>query len=90
MGARAATLAQIVPRAETSENHSSSGEMIMPIDQDDPRAPYQVYEGDELRGTYLTRAEARRKQQQQESEQANRNDPPRHCSIKDRNGHPVS
>jgi hypothetical protein len=33
MGARAATLAQIVPRAETSENHSSSGEMIMPIDQ---------------------------------------------------------
>ena len=30
---------------------------------DDPRAPYKVYEGDELKGTYATRAEARRAQQ---------------------------
>jgi hypothetical protein len=29
---------------------------------DDPRAPYKVYGGDELKGTYATRAEARRRQ----------------------------
>jgi hypothetical protein len=32
-------------------------------DDDDPRAPYKVYEGEELKGTYATRAEARRAQQ---------------------------
>ena len=32
-------------------------------DDDDPRAPYKVYEGDECKGTYQTRAEARRAQQ---------------------------
>ena len=31
----------------------------MASDDDDPRAPYKVYEGDELKGTYATRAEAR-------------------------------
>ena len=36
----------------------------------DPRAPYKVYEGDELKGTYATRAEARRAQQQLESQAA--------------------
>jgi hypothetical protein len=41
------------------------------VGDEDPRAPYKVYEGDELRGTYATRAEARRRQQQLESEQAN-------------------
>ena len=47
-------------------------------DDDDPRAPYKVYEGEELRGTYATRAEARRAQQQlAESE------PDRHFIIKD-------
>ena len=30
---------------------------------DDPRAPYKVYEGDEVKGSYPTRAEARRAQQ---------------------------
>ena len=35
----------------------------MASDDDDPRAPYKVYEGDELKGTYATRAEARRAQQ---------------------------
>jgi hypothetical protein len=30
---------------------------------DDPRAPYKVYEGEECKGTYPTRAEARRAQQ---------------------------
>ena len=34
----------------------------------DPHAPYKVYEGDRLLGTYATRAEARRKQQQLESQ----------------------
>ena len=38
----------------------------MVIDDDDPRAPYKVYEGDELKGTYPTRAEARRAQQRLE------------------------
>ena len=31
---------------------------------DDPRAPYKVIQGEEDRGTYKTRAEARRRQQQ--------------------------
>ena len=35
----------------------------MASDDDDPRAPYKVYEGNELKGTYATRAEARRAQQ---------------------------
>ena len=51
-----------------------------------PRAPYKVYEGDELRGTYETRAEARRRQQQLESEQANRPEPHRHVRIEDNSG----
>ena len=49
---------------------------------DDPRAPYKVFEGDELKGTYATRAEARRRQQQLES-QAGDSEPPRHFVIKD-------
>jgi hypothetical protein len=49
---------------------------------DDPPAPYKVLEGDELRGTYATRAEARRRQQQLES-QAGGSEPPRHVVIKD-------
>jgi hypothetical protein len=36
---------------------------------EDPRAPYTVFQGEEERGTYNTRAEARRRQQQLESEQ---------------------
>ena len=35
----------------------------MASDDDDPCAPYKVYEGDECQGTYPTRAEARRAQQ---------------------------
>jgi hypothetical protein len=35
---------------------------------DDPNAPYTLYDGDELIGTYPTRAEARREQQKLESE----------------------
>jgi hypothetical protein len=50
-------------------------------ENEDPRAPYKVYEGDELKGTYATRAEARRRQQQLESEHPNR-----HFRIKDRDG----
>src|SRR3979409_1242232 len=38
--------------------------------EDHPRAPYKVYEGDELKGTYATRAEARRAQQRLESQAA--------------------
>ena len=35
---------------------------------EDPRAPYTVFQGEEESGTYNTRAEARRRQQQLESE----------------------
>ena len=46
--------------------------------QDDgPRAPYEVYEGDQLKGTYATRAEARRRQQQLESQQTVGSEPQR-------------
>ena len=55
----------------------------MARDEDDPRAPYKVYEGDELKGTYATRAEARRRQQQLESQQAAGSEPQRHLIIKD-------
>ena len=50
---------------------------------DDPRAPYKVYEGDELKGIYATRAEARRRQQQLEGQQAAGSGPVRHLIIKD-------
>jgi hypothetical protein len=56
------------------------------VGDEDPRAPYKVYEGDELRGTYETRAEARRRQQQLESEQTNRPEPHRHVRIEDNSG----
>jgi hypothetical protein len=49
---------------------------------DDPRAPYKVFEGEELKGTYATRAEARRRQQQLDSQTEGSN-PPRHLVIKD-------
>ena len=47
-------------------------------DDDDPRAPYKVYEGEELKGTYATRAEARRAQQR-----LNKSEPERHFIIRD-------
>jgi hypothetical protein len=49
---------------------------------DDPHAPYKVYEGDELKGTYATRAEARRAQQRLESQAAGA-EPPCRFVIKD-------
>ena len=61
----------------TAGHHLST----MMDENEDPRAPYKVYEGDELKGTYATRAEARRRQQQLESQHSNR-----HFIIKDRNG----
>ena len=45
----------------------------MVIDDDDPRAPYKVYEGEELKGTYASRAEARRAQQQLAESEPDRN-----------------
>jgi hypothetical protein len=48
------------------------------VQDDDPPAPYKVYEGDELKGTYATRAEARRLQQQLESQQTAGSEPQRH------------
>jgi hypothetical protein len=38
------------------------------VNDDDPHAPYKLYDGDKLIGTYRTRAEARRKQQKLEGE----------------------
>jgi hypothetical protein len=55
----------------------------MPKHDVDPRAPYKVYEGDELKGTYATRAEARRRQQQLESQQTVGSEPQRNFIIKD-------
>jgi hypothetical protein len=40
---------------------------------DDPCAPYKVYEGEELKGTYATRAEARRAQQRLAEAELQRN-----------------
>jgi hypothetical protein len=47
-----------------------------------PMLPTRVYEGDELRGTYATRAEARRAQQQLESQAAG-SEPQRNFIIRD-------
>jgi hypothetical protein len=58
----------------------------MAKDEDDPRAPYKVYEGDELKGTYATRAEAQRRQQQLESQQTVGSEPQRNFIIKDVRG----
>ena len=57
----------------------------MASDDDDPRAPYRVYEGDELKGTYATRAEARRAQQRLAEAE-----PQRSFIIKDILGYVVS
>ena len=54
----------------------------MASDDSDPRAPYKVYEGDELKSTYATRAEARRAQQRLESQAAGL-EPQRHFIIRD-------
>ena len=50
-----------------------------------PRAPYKVYEGDEHKGTYATRAEARRAQQRLAEAE-----PQRNFVIKDVEGDVVS
>jgi hypothetical protein len=50
---------------------------------DDPNAPYKLYDGDERIGTYLTRAEARRAQQKLESKPGSEQ---RHFTIKDKLG----
>ena len=52
---------------------------------DDPRAPYKVYEGEELKGTYATRAEARRARQRLAA-----SEPERNFVIMDILGHVVS
>jgi hypothetical protein len=53
---------------------------------DDPNAPYKLYEGDVLIGTYWTRAEARREQQKLEGEAGSK---PHQFAIKDKHGHIV-
>jgi hypothetical protein len=42
----------------------------MAAEYDDPHAPYELYQGEKLIGTFVTRAEARRRHQQLESQQA--------------------
>ena len=56
---------------------------------DDPRAPYKVYEGQELRGKFDTRAAARRLLQKLERQQLSRPEPHPICRIEDRNGQVV-
>ena len=53
---------------------------------DDPHAPYKLYNGDVEIGTYWTRAEARRKQQQLEGQAASKQS---WFTIKDRLDRPV-
>jgi hypothetical protein len=50
---------------------------------DDPNAPYKLYEDDVLVNIYWTRAEARREQQKLESEAGSEQ---RQFTIKDRHG----
>jgi len=57
----------------------------MAREYDDPHAPYKLYEGDKLIDTYATRAEARRRQQYLESQQATGPEPQRFV-IKDKLG----
>ena len=52
----------------------------------DPRAPYKVFRGDQEKGTYDTRAEARRRQQQLESEQSGDVGRSGECWIQDSDG----
>ena len=82
----AATDRQIAHSRSSRQPREPKGEPAQMVGDEDPRAPYKVYEGDELRGTYETRAEARRRQQQLESEQANRPEPHRHVRIEDNSG----
>ena len=56
------------------------------ISSEDPRAPYKVFQGEQEMGTYSTRAEARRRQQQLESEQSGDVGRSRECWIQDRDG----
>ena len=48
---------------------------------DDPHAPYRLYDGDKRIGTYLSRAEARRAKQKLEDEAGEKQ---RLCFIKDK------
>jgi hypothetical protein len=54
---------------------------------DDPNAPYKLYDGDKLIRSYWTRAEARREQQKLEGEAGSK---PRQFTIEDRHGRIVS
>ena len=50
---------------------------------DDPNAPYKLYDGDKLIRSYRTRAEARRAQQKLENEPGSEQ---RQFTIKDKSG----
>jgi hypothetical protein len=64
-------------------------ELLKPLEtpamanDDDPNAPYKLYDGDVRVGTFATRAEARRKQQQLEREVGSEQ---RQFIVKDRQG----
>ena len=54
----------IQARSSSKSRWRASCQLASPsMANDDPRAPYKVYEGDEVKGSYPTRAEARRAQQ---------------------------
>ena len=54
----------IQARSSSESRWRASCQLVSPsMANDDPRAPYKVYEGDEVKGSYPTRAEARRAQQ---------------------------
>ena len=64
----------IQARSSSASRWRASCQLANPsMANDDPRAPYKVYEGDEVKGTYPTRAEARRAQQRLAEAEPQRN-----------------
>src|SRR5436190_2082308 len=57
-----------VVRSTAAGRGATSNTATQMAGNNDPNAPYKLYDGDKLIGTYLTRSEARRKQQRLESE----------------------
>jgi hypothetical protein len=64
----------IQAKSSSGSHWRASCQLVSPsMVNDDPRAPYKVYEGEELKGTYATRAEARRAQQRLAEAEPQRN-----------------
>jgi hypothetical protein len=69
------------PVAQRQQQVQRVAETPLMANNDDPNAPYRLYDGDDRIGTYLTRAEARRAKQKLEDEAGEKQ---RLCVIKDK------